>query len=136
MPSRWKDFAFAVQLCHLWVEIDVIGFCYRKLTHSINRRELFAPVHDFPRIFGSCPLSFNSHIICANLILFHLIYFILFYFIFFYFFLLPSSGQAPAPAGLSLALIPIPPPHPATHPATHPAGKVYFWASSQLDSWW
>ena len=32
---------------------------------------------------------------------------------------LPSSGQAPAPAGLSLALIPIPPAHP---PGVHKTG--------------
>ena len=40
--------------------------------------------------------------------------------------MMPSSGQAQAPAfaGLSWALYPIPP--------TQPPGKVYFWASSQL----
>ena len=41
----------------------------------------------------------------------------------------PSSSLA----GLSWALFPIPPP---PHPPTHPPGKVYFWASSQLGSWW
>ena len=48
--------------------------------------------------------------------------------------ILPSSVQAPAPApaGLSRALFPIQ----TTKPATHPSGKVYFWARSQLDSWW
>ena len=47
---------------------------------------------------------------------------------------LPSSGQGPAPAlaGLSRALFPIPP----THPPSHPPGKVYFWALSQPGSWW
>ena len=25
---------------------------------------------------------------------------------------------------------------PPSHPPTQPPGKVYFWASSQLDSWW